>query len=500
MTSKIKAIFHNLFASFSSFGFLIITGFVLLPYYFRFISVENYGIWLGGISLISLLTIFEANISLILTQQLGEKWSNKDKLDFSNYFSSAVLFSIIISIIIILISYFIKDNITIWISDKIEFKNLFSKSFFIYSISLSFTIISSYVGSISQVFLKTFWPPIFNIFSSIFGIVYTIYAVPTQGVLAIAIGSFFKCGIYMFLIGIYSIILLKKENIHFNFNFTSLLNLLKTIGLPFLSKIGITLSFNAQNFIIAYSVSAYSTTLFDITRKLPLVTQSVINLIAVSSFTSFAIFYSESKNNSSDHDYTKNYFSLIWIILIFSLVPIYIFGEDFISIWVGNDKFGGDDLLMLLCFAAISEQFRMMISQQYYALGKFKLTAILDFIYSILFLLFTFLFIKLFKLNGIVLATIISGILYLITAKIMEKKHKLNLISYILNKNIFFDFILIVALVSFWKLFSGNISENTFQRLLINIGFIGFLFALIFFRHKKSLDFIISKFIKKPFY
>ena len=198
MTSKIKAIFHNLFASFSSFGFLIITGFVLLPYYFRFISVENYGIWLGGISLISLLTIFEANISLILTQQLGEKWSNKDKLDFSNYFSSAVLFSIIISIIIILISYFIKDNITIWISDKIEFKNLFSKSFFIYSISLSFTIISSYVGSISQVFLKTFWPPIFNIFSSIFGIVYTIYAVPTQGVLAIAIGSFFKCGIYMF--------------------------------------------------------------------------------------------------------------------------------------------------------------------------------------------------------------------------------------------------------------------------------------------------------------
>ena len=499
MASKTKAIYHNLFASFSNFGFLIITGFVLVPYYFRYISTENFGIWLGGISLISLLTIFEANLSLILTQQLSEKWFKNNINHFSKYFSAAIIFSIIVSILIILISYFLKDSITSWISDKTEFQRLFSKSFFIYSISLSFTIIISYVGSISQVFLKTFWPPFFNIFSSISGVVYTLCYVPSQGVLAIAIGSFIKSGIYMLLISIYSIKLLKRENIFFDFDFKYLLSLLKTISLPFISKLGTTFAINAQNFIIAYYISANSTTIFDITRKLPVIVQTIINLIAVSSFTSFALFYSESKNNDSNHDYTKYYFSIIWILLIFSLAPIYLFGEDFISIWVGIDKFGGDTLLVLLCLAAITEQFRMMISQQYYSLGRFKLTAILDFIYSILFLLLTFLFIPLFKLNGIVLATIISGILYLILAKIMEKKYKLNLINYILNKNIFLDFILIVILIYLSKFFSKILTETNFQRLLFNFGFISFLFVLVINRHKKSFYFIFSKFINKLF-
>jgi O-antigen/teichoic acid export membrane protein len=496
MASKTKAIYHNLFASFSSFGFLIITGFVLLPYYFRYITTENYGIWLGGVSLISLLTIFEANLSLILTQQLSEKWLEKNIYKFSKYFSAAILFSIIVSILIIIISYFLKDTITSWISDKTEFQRLFSKSFFIYSISLSFTIIISYVGSISQVFLKTFWPPFFNIFSSICGVVYTVCYVPSQGVLAIAIGSFIKSGIYMLLISIYSIKLLKTENIFFNFEFKYLLSLLQTISLPFISKLGTTFSFNAQNFIIAYSVSAYSTTIFDITRKLPLVVQTVINLIAVSSFTSFTLYYSASKKNNSNHDYTKYFFSFIWTISIFSLVPIYVFGEEFISIWVGSDKFGGDTLLMLLCFAAISDQFRFMISQQYYALGKFKLTAILDFTYSILFLTLTLLLIPLFGINGIVLATIISSLLYLIISKIMEQKYNVNLINYILNKSILLDFILIFIMVSLTKFISNNYIEDNTPRILFNFSILCLLFAMIFYKYKKLFNFIVIKFIK----
>ena len=83
---KIKTIYHNLFGSFSNFAFLLFTGIILVPFYFKYISVDDYGIWLGGISFISLLTVLEANISLILTQQLADKWTNKKPVEFSKYF------------------------------------------------------------------------------------------------------------------------------------------------------------------------------------------------------------------------------------------------------------------------------------------------------------------------------------------------------------------------------------------------------------------------------
>ena len=107
---KTKTIYHNLFGSFSTFIFLLFTGIFLLPYYFQYISVNDYGIWLGGISFISLLTVLEANISLILTQQLGERWVKRESLEFSKYFSASIFFSVVVSLIIIVggasVSYF----------------------------------------------------------------------------------------------------------------------------------------------------------------------------------------------------------------------------------------------------------------------------------------------------------------------------------------------------------------------------------------------------------
>ena len=81
---KKKAIFHNIIGGFSNFGFMFFTSLIFLPYYFNFISNEDYGIWLGGVSLLSLFSIFEANLSLILTQQLAVKLTKMSYQNFLN--------------------------------------------------------------------------------------------------------------------------------------------------------------------------------------------------------------------------------------------------------------------------------------------------------------------------------------------------------------------------------------------------------------------------------
>ena len=433
---KKLAIIHNFLGAFSNFVFLFFTTILLLPYYFKFISTEDYGIWLSGISFLSLASVLEANISLILTQQLGDKWVNNERREFSKYFFAAIVLGTIIFILIVLSTYFLKDSITNWISSEINQTFLYSKSFFVYSIYTGLGILTGFIGALTQVLLKTKWPPVFNFLSGIFGIAYTIWAVSFQGVLAIAFGLLIKNLVYFLLISAYSIFQINKEKIPFLFDKNYLIRIIKNISLPFVSKLAMTIATNSQNFIIGITIAAATTTIFDITKKIPFIIIMVINMLGVSTFTSFSLHNSEQKNII--HPYTKHYFTIIRILLLILLFSAFILGKDFVYFWVGLDKFGGNILLAMICFTALLDQLRISLSQQYYTIGKYNFTAITDTFFALMFILFAFILIPTFKLNGIVLAGILANVLYFIFCFVYEKNNNIGLLKNVLNLSFFF--------------------------------------------------------------
>ncbi len=97
---KKKAILHNSLASLSNFAFTAITSIVLLPYYFKFIDKEMYGIWLGGISFLMLFSVFDANIALILTQKLGQHWIRQEKVKFAKFLFAALFLGVVFTFFI----------------------------------------------------------------------------------------------------------------------------------------------------------------------------------------------------------------------------------------------------------------------------------------------------------------------------------------------------------------------------------------------------------------
>ena len=495
---KKKSIVHNFFGSFSNFVFLFLTSIVLLPYYFKFISTSDYGIWLGGISFLSLVTVLDANISLILTQQLGDKWTNNKPIEFSKYLTASLFFGVAISCFIILFTYFFKDTLSIWVSPTKEVKSTFTQSFFLYAISLSVTILTSYVSSVSQVFLKTLLPPFFNILATILGLTYTVMTVSTQGVLAVAAGNLVRSSVYGLLICIYVYKILKDKKIFLVFEFSYVKRLVYSIGLPFLSKIGMTLAGNMQNFIIAASISASATTIFDITRKLPVLTQSVINMFAASTFTSFSLFYSARKNSTETHEYTSHYFSLIRILLLFTLMGIFLIGRDFITLWVGFDKYGGDLLFALLCIAALTDQLRLILSQQYYAIGKFKITSITDSIFAVSFMIMALILIPYLKLHGIVLAGIIANIIYFTVCIYFEKKEHINLVTQIINQSFFVDVTLVLIISALTKFTYEYYRGNSLIEVAILVTAITFICIMFYKKDKKLVNFL-SSLLRKTF-
>ncbi len=487
---KKKAIYHNLFGSISNFAFLFITSIILLPYYFKFINEFEYGIWLGGISFLSLLAVLEANISLILTQKLGSKWVSNEPLEFSRYLSSAIFIGILISIMIVAFALFAKGDLYRWVSKKEVIDPIFTYSFLIYSVSIAVTIVSGFFNSITQVFLRTFWTPVFNLVGSIAGIVVTIIYIPKYGVLALALGNLIKGLINGVLVIIYAVKLLKEKNIHFSFQLNYANEFIKNIRLPFVSKMGMTTATTLQNFIVASSVSASATTVFDITRKLPIITVMLLNMIAVSSFTSFSLYYSESQEKNEKHAYTNYYFSTMKVILLIGVFIVFLFGKDFTLVWVGSDKFGGDTLLAMICLVAIGDLLRQMLSQQYYAIGNFKLTSTTEIIFAISFIIGAFFLIPVFELYGIVLASILANIFYFIICYFLEKNSKISMVSSIVNFSLVKDVVFLLFLAIICKGLIIYLGLSLIGSFLIAFFFIGIVLLYFYSNNKPLFNFI----------
>lgn len=492
---KKLAIVHNLLGSFSNFVFLFFTSIVLLPYYFKFINTSEYGIWLGGISFLSLVSVLEANISLILTQQLGNKWINKNVDEFSKYYFAALAFGIIACLTIFLITFLIKDSLTIWVSPNGQYNRLFAYSFLLYATSLGVSILAGFISTITQVFLKTLIPPFLNIASAIIGITYSVIAVSSEGIMAIATGNLIRSASYLILISLYARKLLRQNKIPFLLELNYLLRLIKSIGLPFVSKVAITIAANLQNFIIAATISSASTTIYDITRKVPSIVQMVINMIAVSTFTSFSLFYSERKNSIS-HPYTKYYFSSIRIILLIALFFVFLLGKDFIKGWVGLDKFGGNTLLGFLCITILLDQLRLILSQQYYAIGNFRFTAGSDTVFAISFMVFAVILIPFIKLYGIVIAGFLANIIYFLFCSILERKNRTDMIKNIINPQFFIELFTIIVLALIIKYLYELFRGNTLADVLIVFSSFVLLTVITITRKREIIDFFYKVIIK----
>ena len=490
---KRLAIIHNFIGSFSNFAFLLFTSILLLPYYFKFISTEDYGIWLSGISFLSLSSVLEANISLILTQDLGSKWVNKERREFSKSYSAAIVLGIIIFCFIVMLTYILKDSIINWVSTDNNRTSLWSKSFFVYSISIGLGILTGFIGVLTQVLLKTKWPPLFNLLSSILGLSYTVWAVSFQGVLAIAVGLVLKNIVYFLLISSYSLFQYKKEQIPFLFEKIYITRIIKKISLPFMSKLAMTLATNSQNFIIGFTIAASATTIFDITRKIPFMIIMLINMAGVSTFTSFSLYYSERKDTI--HPYTESYFTFIRILLLILLSSSFILGRDFIDIWVGSDKFGGNLLLAIICFSALLDQLRLSLSQQYYTIGRYNFTSITDAFFALMFLLLAFLLIPPFKLYGIVLAAILANVLYFCFCLVYERFNNIGLIKNVINPGFFLDVIGVILLTIMSKL-TYESCDSYYVKIMIALSSMIIVLFLAIVRHKKVLALVLADLLK----
>lgn len=483
ISEKYKATIHNFFFQSSNTLLLIVTGVILVPYYFNFFSVEYYGVWLAVANLYTIFSIIESGVSVLTTQKISESISVKNKNNYKKLLSSNFFIGLIVGLFFLLIGLsgfllirFIEIN-----------SALSNQIFLLYVIGLVgafFSVMNGIYGVYPQVWQKTKSVGIFLLISNICSIISIIIFLNFEfGILSLCLGYFIKH---------FSFFILQSSWISKQWTYRKLgtpifekqniIEILKLCKAPLLSKVSNTITNNSHNIIIAIFISPSITAIYDFTSKLFKILVSFLNTLNGSSFAYISLSYFESKKKFKKEFYI---FSSLHISILFLLTIIsFIYTEYFVTIWVGPQNYGGNILLSLLIIAIFFQSLKSFLSNILNSIGQINFASYLEIIGSLIYLITLVILIQSLedKVNSLPISLFISS---LVLSVIYIYKLRL-----FVNRNatfimFFFNIIAVCLFYFFSLLLDSLINQYGFIFLGIKILLSSLIFLIIFLLFQK---------------
>lgn len=421
--SKIETAVINSIAGIANILFAIIISIILVPIYLRFFSISLWGSWLASGSIINMFSVFEAGLSLILTQKLSVAKAKNDN-NFINIYFNGILITSLISAFIFLIGIFIIPYIPELVKVQSEYNESLLKGLFYSLISTALTVFTIPYLVIPQVYLKPLLPGLLNLFALIFSVVVILICLNLNyGISSIGLG--YLCKSLIIFIGnfIYSFTLIKEYKVvKYQINTKEISLLFKEITFPFISRLSNILTNSTQNLAIAFFISPNMVAIYDFTSKITITIKMLLNTIGMATFSGFSLTFA-----NSDRNYVRKIVNQF--LLFYSLLAIYgyglslVFSKNFIKLWVGLDKYGGNILLILISISLVINDFLTILNVFGWSSGNYTKSSKYEILNSIIYLLLLLSLIKFFNVYTIPIALGLSSllILFIIYNKVIKR-------------------------------------------------------------------------------
>lgn len=479
--SKKKIAIQNLFFNYSNTLFAIVNGLVLLPLYLKHFSVSTYGSFLSSGNIIGMLGLLEGGVSLVITQKLAVAKSKNDLSLFSKIIGSTLFVTFGTFLIILTISLGIYPFISDWVkAEPLEAENI-QIAFVLSALSAGIGILYSSIAGIFQALLKVEVPGISNLIAVIIGVITTLLSLHLGfGIISIPLGLLVKGTIGATILTVILFIFLKKNGYPIiSFDKLIIKDIIRTSIPLFGTNTAKSLMTNSQLLIITNLISPAAAAIYTITNRIFQVCDSLLAPIGSSIFSSISHLLGEG-NISKIRSNIVNIFTLFSIFSSFILACSFSINQSFISLLVGEDKFGGTILSLLLCISMFLYTRFSFLNFNLYALGIFKKTVMYDLAGLLLKILILFVLVPITGLISFPLAEIISNLIIggifinslMIKAISLKQKDMLNFAISGL-----FSFTLSMSAAYVWQIQIKNVT-NTFH-FMIYSSIISILIAII---------------------
>jgi O-antigen/teichoic acid export membrane protein len=484
-SNKRDTAFINYF--FSSFNLVInsFSGLFFVPLYIKKLdSIDDYGIWLACLGLISSLSVFEMNLSGVATQKYSDALSKNDISRFKSLVLSNIYLMVIVSIIclfffIIIIHFFptIISN-----SGNSEEIKLILFLCFIGFMAIQYSLS---VGAFFQSIQNTIVQNILLSFSLIINVIAVLICLLYYdlGVISFSIGHCFM-GIFNFVsLALYALFIWKK--MFFGIIKSKKLfisEMLKdSIGLT-ITTLSSTLKSNLQSPIVAIFISPSSAAILNITGKIIMIFGSLVSNVSSSIYAGFS-----HLNNKIKREEIKCELKLIINMLsVLFLGFAVLITKGFIILWIDPELYGG---ILLVAVIAISQYLlikKSFLSTLVMTTGKFNILSFWLTLELLINVSLLFLFLNVMPQNNLIvslpLSTLLSTLfINLALHKIENKKNYFDWNDF--SRNTFYKFIFIGIPITLFNQFSSL--QNKFYFIVFCVFYFFISFSSSFLINKK---------------
>lgn len=387
MGGKYKAsIFNFIFNSLNSIV-LIINGIILVPIYFKYISLSTYGAWLATGNIVGMLGLLESGFASVITQKISVALAQKDEHRFQVLSGSNILSAMGISFAILVLGLIAAPFITGWINAEDSISDDLTLAFILSLLATCISIFVSLLGAFPQVWQDTKQIGINNTIANVTAIATLVISLISGcGVASIALSYIVRALFNLTLNCIWIINYWEKKNYPKPvYSLSDTLLLTKDCIYPLLSKISSTVVGNSQSFIIAHFMNPGLAAIYDITSKICMVACGFVSQMNGSFFALFSLTLAE-KNKKETNNMIYNTSMLFITMLATTILYSICFSEPIINYWVGLDKFGGTTLLIIIVLASIFAQIRSYFNSILYTGGMISKSAKYDIGWMIVYL------------------------------------------------------------------------------------------------------------------
>lgn len=347
MSNK-KKILLGISIDFAGSTLATIVGFVVVPFYFNYISTEAFGLWLAISGLSSLITM----VDLGTDQYLTTVTASDEKFyapNYADYLTSILLVKTIVSFLFGSIGVIMYLFLTKFLDIELMYLQEAKIAFLI---GVMILVIGGYFSTISTILYARHHYSLINSFVAIFAIFTSFGTVVLLhfrfGIISFPLSLFITTVIqhiilFVFLIKNYPHIRLEIKNFHFIdkkeiIGYTTTFQILRWVHTLRTQYITIAINNLAGPLYVAQ---------YNLTNKIPQMIPSYAVKIVHPFFPTISDLFHKDEIEKIQEIFIK-ISKVLFRIGLFFAIAIFFLNESFVALWVGEDKFAGSVAVLLL--------------------------------------------------------------------------------------------------------------------------------------------------------
>ena len=390
--------------------FLTIFGFIAAPIILKLTSQSLYGFWVTTISILGYLALTDLGLGMSLTRFVASLAKTKDSNALNSVISTGFFTFCGVGLVFFIVGISISPFIPTWfkIPSK-EAEQLLSA----YRVAILSGAIALPLSTFSGVVVGFQKMAVINISTNIISIVaiglsiILLYA--GIGLVALPLASLFTVIVNSIFCFYFARRYFPPLNIRFvNFHWEDLKKLVSFGGYFQLGRVANTVALSSDNIVIAGYIGVENVTPYGFTSKLPIMfSVSLASKLPIAIFPAMTEMFANQEMDKLRQTYKRLTFFSVRIALL-AAAFIFITNQQFVSLWVGSQYYGGNLLNLVFVLWALLDTVYRGTASIVYASGDMRNLTIAASAEAILNIAISITLVGPFGLAGVALGTLIS--------------------------------------------------------------------------------------------